>query len=332
VVFSFTSSEAGSTFECAFGNATFSTCTSPDVVDVPGSGAHVFKVRATDAAGNADPTPAVYRWTSDLTPPKPPKVTIFPALVASASSAAPVPVATGSPGVGTTFTNPVAKLLSTPRFTLSTRLHAQWSSDPTATSYDVTIESVPQDSTGMGIHGENELFIKQYAHTKRTALTLHEFLGTTVCVKVSARDKVGNVSKTRTACTTIPAAVAPPWGPYTFQRVRDAKAFRGYYIVLTGAGLVQDIGDDAFFSPTHVALDAERCGTCGVVEIDFMKFGGARLRTLASVDLNGSNKSSDFSLIDVSLPARRVERDGEGLLVIRAASGHPRLAAIGITN
>jgi hypothetical protein len=116
VAFTFTSTEAGSTFQCAFGNAPFAACTSPDVVDVPGSGAHAFKVRAIDGAGNIDPTPAVYRWTSDLTPPKRPKVTIFEDPVAGASAFTPVPVATRNPGLGLTFTNPLAKLLSTPTF------------------------------------------------------------------------------------------------------------------------------------------------------------------------------------------------------------------------
>jgi hypothetical protein len=69
-VFQFTSSEPGSTFECSFRNKAFGAGTSPDAVDVPGSGAQVFKVRAVDTAGNVDPTPAVHSWTSDLTPPK----------------------------------------------------------------------------------------------------------------------------------------------------------------------------------------------------------------------------------------------------------------------
>ena len=168
-VFSFASTEAGSTFQCAFGNAPFSACTSPDAVDVPGSGAHVFKVRAIDAAGNIDPTPAVYRWTSDLTPPKRPRVTIFADPVASAGRVAPVPVAQRNSGLGVTFTNPLAKLLNTPTFTLATRLRAQWSSDSTAKSYDVTIDSFPQDSTGMGFHGEDLDSQRQYSHTKRTA-------------------------------------------------------------------------------------------------------------------------------------------------------------------
>lgn len=332
VVFSFTSTEARSAFECAFGNAPFAACTSPDAVDVPGSGAHAFKVRAIDGAGNIDPTPAVYRWTSDLTPPKRPKVTIFADPVASASAFTPVPVATRNPGLGVTFTNPLAKLLSTPTFTLATRLRAQWSSDSTATSYDVTIDAFPQDSTGMGFHGEDLDLHKEYTHTKRTALVLHFYAGTTFCVKVAARDKVGNLSRSRTACTTIPVSFTPlDVGPPPH---KDSKAFRGYYIILgeKGYAFTQDIGDEFFFSPSHAALVAERCGTCGVVEFDFKRYASAKLHKLAAVDLNSSDKSGDFSLINVSLPAHQLERDGTGLIVIRAVSGRPRISGIGITN
>jgi hypothetical protein len=335
VVFSFTSTEAGSTFQCAPGNAPFAACTSPDVVDVPGSGAHVFKVRAIDGAGNVDPTPAVYRWTSDLTPPKRPKVTIFADPVASASAFAPVPVAQRNPGLGDTFTSPLATLLGTPTFTLSLRLRAQWSSDATAKSYDVTIDEYPQDSTGMGFHGENLDTHTEYRHTKRTALILHLFAGTTACVEVAARDKVGNVSKTRTACTTIPISFTPrDVGP---PPVKDAKAFRGYYIILgdKGYAFVQDIGDEFFFTPTRAALVAERCGDCGVVEFDFDRFIGNphnKLHKLATVNLNGSNKSGDFDLINVALPVHRLESDGMGDLVIRAVSGRPRIAGIGLSS
>jgi hypothetical protein len=334
-VFSFTSSEAGSTFQCAFGNAPFAACTSPDAVDVPGSGAQVFKVRAIDGAGNVDPTPAIYQWTSDLTPPKRPKVAIFPDPVAGAGRVAPVPVAQRNPGLGVTFTNPAAHILSTPTFTLSTRLRAQWSSDPTAKSYDVTIDEFPQDSTGMGFHGEDLDFHRQYSHTKRTALVLHLYPGAAVCVKVDATDKVGNTSRTRTACTTIPVSFTPPdVGP---PPVKDAKAFRGYYIVLGDKGFefVQDIGDEFYFSPTQAALVAERCGTCGVVEFDFDRFVGNphnKLHKLATVNPNRSDKSGDFNLITVALPARRLERDGMGDLVIRAVSGRPRISGIGVSN
>ena len=343
-VFSFTSTEAGSTFQCSFRNAAFTPCTSPDAVDVPHSGSQTFKVRAVDGAGNVDPTPATHSWTSDLTPPKRPTVTIFAAPAAKGhaaarsavtSAVAPRPVAQVRPPLGLTFTSPLKNLLSTPPWQESTRLHAQWSSDSSVHSYDVTIDEFPMDSTGMGFHGEDLDYHNEYRHTTRTALTLRLVPGATVCVKVSATDKVGNVSRSRTTCTTIPVSFTPrDVGP---PPTKDAKAFRGYYIVLGHKGYeyVQDIGDEFFFSPTRVALIAERCPSCGVVEIDFNRFVGNthnKNHKLVTVNLSASDHSGDFHLIDVPLPARRLERDGMGDLVIRAASGKPRISGIGISN
>ncbi len=118
---------------------------------------------------------------------------------------------------------------------------------------------------------------------------------------------------------------------------KDAKAFRGYYIRLGAHGyeFVQDIGDEFYFSPTRVALIAERCPNCGVVEIDFNRFVGNthnQNHELATVNLNAPDHSGEFHLIDVALPARRVERDGMGDLVIRAASGQPRISGIGVSS
>jgi hypothetical protein len=334
-VFQFTSSEAGSTFQCSFANAAFAPCASPDAVDVLGSGSQTFKVRAIDGAGNVDPTPAVHTWTSDLTPPARPRVAIFSAPKASASTAPPVRVVQRLPPLGLTFTNPLAKLLATPTFTLSTRLLAQWSSDSTAKSFDVTIDSFPQDSTGMGFHGEDLDLHTQYSATKRTALRLSLYPGATACVKVDATDKVGNTSRARTACTTIPVSFTPrDIGP---PPVKDAKAFRGYYIFLGAKGyeFVQDIGDEFFFTPTHAALVAERCRTCGVVEFDFDRFVGNphdKLHELATVNLNSSGKTGDFHLIAVNLPVHRLERYGMGDLVIRAASGRPPISGIALSS
>ena len=57
VKFRFKSSEPNSAFECKLDKKTWKICTSPKRFQVR-SGKHTFKVRATDAAGNTDPTPA----------------------------------------------------------------------------------------------------------------------------------------------------------------------------------------------------------------------------------------------------------------------------------
>ncbi len=67
--FQFTSSEAGSTFECSLDGAPASPCTSPQSYLALPDGPHTFAVQATDPAGNTDPTPAMSSWTVDTTAP-----------------------------------------------------------------------------------------------------------------------------------------------------------------------------------------------------------------------------------------------------------------------
>jgi Ca2+-binding RTX toxin-like protein len=59
VVFRFSSSERGSRFRCQLDRRPSRPCDSPRVFRVA-LGRHVFRVRAVDAAGNADPSPAVF--------------------------------------------------------------------------------------------------------------------------------------------------------------------------------------------------------------------------------------------------------------------------------
>jgi len=66
--FAFTS-EPGATFECKIDAAAFAACTSPLTTPSLADGAHVFSVRAKDAASNVDATPATRSFTVDTTAP-----------------------------------------------------------------------------------------------------------------------------------------------------------------------------------------------------------------------------------------------------------------------
>jgi Right handed beta helix region len=63
VKFKFTSTEAGSAFQCKLDKKPFKACVSPKKYKKLKPGKHVFKVRAIDKTGNVDPTPAKRAFT-----------------------------------------------------------------------------------------------------------------------------------------------------------------------------------------------------------------------------------------------------------------------------
>ncbi|NOK08044.1 Ig-like domain-containing protein [Corallococcus exercitus] len=73
--FEFSSTGGGIRYECSVDAAPFTSCDSPFTIDSLAEGEHTLAVRAVDAAGNVDPSPAEYAWTVDLGAPQAPAIT-----------------------------------------------------------------------------------------------------------------------------------------------------------------------------------------------------------------------------------------------------------------
>lgn len=69
--FSFSSPEAGTSFQCRLDAAAWSACASPHQQTGLSEGGHAFYVRALDPAGNPDPSPASASFQVDLPDPAP---------------------------------------------------------------------------------------------------------------------------------------------------------------------------------------------------------------------------------------------------------------------
>jgi DNA-directed RNA polymerase specialized sigma24 family protein len=67
--FQFSASEESAKLECSLDGASYSSCASPKTYGHLHRGHHTFRVRAVDAAGNIDPTPARHAWEVDTKPP-----------------------------------------------------------------------------------------------------------------------------------------------------------------------------------------------------------------------------------------------------------------------
>jgi len=67
--FEFSADESGSSFECKIDDGSFAPCSSPATTDPLADGNHTFAVRATDPAGNTDPTPAERSFKVDTVAP-----------------------------------------------------------------------------------------------------------------------------------------------------------------------------------------------------------------------------------------------------------------------
>ncbi|MBS1151779.1 MAG: Cable pili-associated 22 kDa adhesin protein [Myxococcaceae bacterium] len=95
--FDLASNQPNVTYECSLDGAGFVACTDPAAFPGLTDGSHTLRVRAKDAAGNLDPTPASFSWKVDTQAPAAPVVTA-PANGATILDARPTITGTAEPG------------------------------------------------------------------------------------------------------------------------------------------------------------------------------------------------------------------------------------------
>jgi hypothetical protein len=235
--FSFTSTEAGSTFECRLDSGAWSSCTTPRSYSGLTEGSHTFDVRATDPVGNTDQTPATRTWTVDLTAPE----TTITANPTNPSSGSVSFSFTSSEG-GSTFQCRIdgaafASCTSPKPYTgLTTGSHtfevratdAAGNTDATAASFTWTVDATPPDTTitSFPVNPSNQTtasfgFTSTEAGTFQCKLDTGAFVACTSphsytglsdgshTVQVRAIDGVGNVDATPATYTWTVDTGAP---------------------------------------------------------------------------------------------------------------------------
>lgn len=240
----FTSNEAGATFQCSVNGGEFVGCSSPHLVAALLDGAITFQVRAVDAAGNVDPTPAAAGWTRDTVAPAAPALAVGRRAGAAQN-------ATGA----------------TAAFQTTTALRAVWNRVPDAASSQVEYR-LTRASTDPE---QGKWTPWQTGAATQADTTVGT--GITGCFRARSVDAAGNASAWTVKCTTVPYKATSASVKSPFRKRRASAYFAGQYVRFAGSGQTRGYlrlqlsprGQGA--AVKRVSLLATKCRRCGAVRV-----------------------------------------------------------------
>jgi hypothetical protein len=266
-------------FQCSLDGAAFTRCSSPVFLESLPDGEHRFRVRAVDARGRADATPAVRAWIVD----------------------------TGGP------TRQAVSPL--PRFQRSVTFRVPWSASDPGTgvaAYDVRYREASSDA-GFGPH------VAWQSAVSTTSARLRGRLGSTYCFSVRATDRVGNASGWgKETCTAVPLddRELAPSGRWTrrsgigyYVRTYSVSAARGAALVARGVRARR---------LSLLVRRCPRCGTARIiwngVPVRTVSLAGPDSRTTAVVEVASFARARTGRVaVRVTTRGKRVVIDGLGV-------------------
>ncbi|MCJ8166733.1 Ig-like domain-containing protein [Pontibacter sp. E15-1] len=141
--FTFSSDESGVTYQISVDGGAFVQATNPITLNNLADGPHTLQVRAIDAAGNIDQSPAAYTWTIDT---KAPAAPVLAAPTDGAFLATDKPTFSGTAEEGSTVT----VLVDGTAIGTTTATNANWSLVPTAALADGTHKAMAKATDAAG--------------------------------------------------------------------------------------------------------------------------------------------------------------------------------------
>ncbi|MDQ3690407.1 MAG: DNRLRE domain-containing protein [Chloroflexota bacterium] len=223
--FEFSASEPGATFECRLDAGSYAACASPQTYDPVGDGDHTFAVRAIDAAGNPDASPATQLWSVDT------GASLFSDGFESGDFAAWSAVNTGADGTATVQST----------FTTAGSFAARLSATSAAGSVAYARRTFASNQTDLTVIGDFNIQAEGATNANVPLLRLFNDAGTRIVSVYRQNGTSSRIWVTHSGATYSTSGILPlnTWGHLEVQTVAAGSGGSTVRITLNGTTIYQ---------------------------------------------------------------------------------------------